>query len=75
VGFGTQSIGAGGDRYTVHGDVNADGRIDVRDLAEVRRRVGTSLPDEDPAAAVQWSAHLRTRPVARSLFGSAHILA
>jgi len=56
---------------------DADGRIDARDLAEVRRRLGDRLPASEPAAAAVQSASStppRARPVARGLFGASPVL-
>lgn len=74
------AAGTTGNRYNVMDDLTADGRIDGRDLMEVRRRVGTSLPWWEPAApaaaATQSAPALRSpaRPATRSLFSDASIL-
>jgi hypothetical protein len=50
--------------------------MNAMDVAEVRRRVGTTLPYWEPTgpAAAQAPTSARTRPVTRSLFGSQRIL-
>lgn len=65
--------------YYYPADVNGDGRINVVDRAEVRRRLGTSLPPEQPpppavAGAAGAASPLRSRPVARSQFSTSPIL-
>lgn len=63
-------------RYHPINDITGDGQINAHDLAEVRRRVGTALPEWEPTGSVvvQSSGSTRIRPATRSLFGSARIL-
>ena len=58
-------------------DVNADGRADLRDLVEIRMRVGTNLPASYPtlSAAPTAAAAARTRPATRGMFSEGPILA
>ena len=58
-------------------DVNHDGHVNARDLAEVRRGLGNGLPVWEPAAVVGRVSQLappRARPVTRGLFGTSPIL-
>jgi DNA-binding beta-propeller fold protein YncE len=58
-------------------DINHDGRVDVRDMADVRRGLGRSLPLWTPAPVAAQSAPVTrslTRPITRGLFGTAPIL-
>jgi hypothetical protein len=78
IGTSTDRPGTWPNSYFLQHDVNADGRIDARDLAEVRRRLGDRLPAWEPtAAAVQSNSSTspRARPVTRGLFGAPPILA
>lgn len=72
--------------YSTTADLNGDGRINLTDLVEVRRRVFDRLPFTQPtgapaaaaagnSAAAQASTPLRLRPVSRGLFGATPILA
>lgn len=63
------------DRYTIFEDVDGSGRIDLRDIVEVRRRENTRLPFTEPAAAGSLVTPSRARPATRGLFGSVSILA
>jgi hypothetical protein len=78
LGTSTDHPGTWPNSYFVQRDVNADGRIDARDLAEVRRRLGDYLSPWQPTAAAVQSApptSPRARPVTRGQFGAAPILA
>ena len=57
-------------------DINADGQINVQDMTEVRRRVGTTLPYWEPTGSLtaQATTSAHTRPVSRGLFSSQPIL-
>jgi hypothetical protein len=68
------NIGVGNGSYTIHSDLNGDGRINSVDLAEVRKRYLTRLPFGEPTAAASASPS-RLRPFTRSLFSSEPILA
>jgi hypothetical protein len=61
--------------YAANADFNADGRVNFTDLALVRKQLYTYAPFTTPAAASGVAATVRTRPVARSLFSAAPILA
>jgi hypothetical protein len=76
VGTSVESLGTWPNDYHVMSDVNGDSRINVTDLAEVRRRVGTTLPYWEPSGltAAQASAPSRTRPVTRGLFSTQPVL-
>jgi hypothetical protein len=76
-GRSTENPGTGPTSYSLRCDVTADGRMDARDLAEVRRRIGDSVPAWQPTAAAvvsQPAASSRARPVTRAVFGSEPIL-
>ena len=67
--------GVGNGSYTIHRDVNGDGRINAVDVAEVRRRYLTRMPFTEPTAAATASIPLRPRPVTRGLFSASPVLA
>jgi hypothetical protein len=62
-------------RYDAFDDLNGDGRINVQDLALVRRSMFTRLPSGEPASLAAVPAlPPRNRPATRDLFGSSPIL-
>ena len=77
VGRSVDNVGESPNRYYSWSDVTADGRINVIDMSEVRRRVGTTLPYSEPTGvtAAQAVSPPRTRPVTRGLFCSQPVLA
>lgn len=62
--------------YHSSADLNADGRVNVTDLALVRSRLYTYAPLTAPqvAATADVGTEARTRPATRSLFSSTSIL-
>lgn len=70
--------GVGNGSYTIDRDTNGDGRVNVVDVMEVRRRYFTRWPNSEPplTVSVTDSAALsRARPVTRTLFSVAPVLA
>ena len=62
--------------YNVFADFDADGRVNINDLALVRKQLYTYAPQSAPAAsAVDGGEAARARPVTRGLFSAAPILA
>jgi DNA-binding beta-propeller fold protein YncE len=59
-------------------DVNHDGHVNARDLADVRRAMGTRLVLWGPAALVAQAGPLTSspaRPITRGLFGTSPVIA
>lgn len=63
--------------YHASADLNADGRVNVIDLAHVRQRLYTYAPLTAPqvAATAEVGSEARTRPATRSRFSSVSVLA
>ena len=80
-GLGSDLTRIGIEGYTIDRDTNGDGRVNVVDVMEVRRRFLTTWPNSEPALVASASASAapepagRARPITRSVFAAAPILA
>jgi hypothetical protein len=73
--------GVGNGSYTIDRDTNGDGRVNVVDVMEVRRRYFSRWPNSEPPLVLAASASAapgpagRVRNVTRRLFSAAPVLA
>jgi hypothetical protein len=76
LGRSVSTPGTGGGAYDLYTDVNADGRINALDVAEVKKNLAHALPaGGPPLAAGAGAAGAGASSVTRELFGTELILA